>query len=158
MKGAMQSIPPAPPSSDGAPQASASDPPVSSSGESRLGQRQKAWLGMAAVAVALVLLTLMPEPEVFDPHAPPPPADAAAGAEPDDASVAGKPAPLNFTLKDMNGIDVKLESFKRRSAFFTWLYRIAFNLAISHQRRKRPTISIDRTREAVGIEISPVDR
>jgi RNA polymerase sigma-70 factor (ECF subfamily) len=50
---------------------------------------------------------------------------------------------------------VKLESFKRKSAFFTWLYRIAFNLAISHQRRQRPTVSIDRTREASGSE--PID-
>ena len=91
-----------------------SEPPVSSPAESRLSQKQKAWLGMAAVGVALVLLTLMPGPETFDPNAPPPPADAAAdaGAEPNDAAFNGKPAPLNYTLKDMNGIDVKLESFK----------------------------------------------
>ena len=91
-----------------------SEPPVSSPAESRLSQKQKAWLGMAAVGVALVLLTLMPGPETFDPNAPPPPADAdaGAGAEPSDAAFNGKPAPLNYTLKDMNGIDVKLESFK----------------------------------------------
>lgn len=50
---------------------------------------------------------------------------------------------------------VKLDSFKRNSAFFTWLYRIAFNLAISHKRRKRPTTSIEQAREAAGAE--PVD-
>ena len=95
-------------------QTSMSDPPESSPAESRLSQKQKAWLGMAAVGVALVLLTLMPGPEVIDPNAPPPPADADAdaGAEPKDAAFKGKPAPLNYTLKDMNGIDVKLESFK----------------------------------------------
>jgi len=50
---------------------------------------------------------------------------------------------------------VNLESFKRNSAFYTWLYRIAFNVAISRRRRKRPTISIDQTREATGMD--PVD-
>ena len=32
--------------------------------------------------------------------------------EPDDVNATGKPAPLHFTLKDMNGVDVKLASFK----------------------------------------------
>ena len=32
--------------------------------------------------------------------------------EPDDVKATGKPAPLHFTLKDMNGADVKLASFK----------------------------------------------
>jgi thiol-disulfide isomerase/thioredoxin len=89
----------------------ASDPLVSPPQESGLSQKQKAWLGMAAVAVALVLLTLMPGLETVDPNAPPPSADA-DGSEPNDAALAGKPAPLDFTLKDMNGIDVMLASFK----------------------------------------------
>jgi RNA polymerase sigma-70 factor (ECF subfamily) len=38
---------------------------------------------------------------------------------------------------------VKLESFQRSSAFYTWLYRIAFNTAMSRQRRRRETASID---------------
>jgi len=87
------------------------DPLASPPQESGLSQKQKAWLGMAAVGVALVLLTLMPGPETIDPNAPPP-AAGSDGAEPNDAALAGKPAPLNFTLKDMNGIDVKLASFK----------------------------------------------
>jgi thiol-disulfide isomerase/thioredoxin len=68
---------------------------------------------MAAVGVALLLLTMMPGPDV-DLDAPPPAADARTGdgAEPVDGAFNGKPAPLNFTLKDMNGIDVKLESFR----------------------------------------------
>jgi RNA polymerase sigma-70 factor (ECF subfamily) len=38
---------------------------------------------------------------------------------------------------------VKLESFQRSSAFYTWLYRIAFNTAMSRQRRRRETRSIE---------------
>jgi thiol-disulfide isomerase/thioredoxin len=64
---------------------------------------------MAAAAAALVLLSLLSGPDGFDPHAPPPAAD---GSVAEDAVMAGLPAPLDFTLKDMNGIDVRLESFK----------------------------------------------
>lgn len=46
----------------------------------------------------------------------------------------------------------KLESFKRASAFYTWLYRIAFNLAMSGRRRKRPVVSIDQVRQQSGEE------
>ena len=38
----------------------------------------------------------------------------------------------------------KLDSFKGDSQFYTWLYRIAHNAAISKLRRKRPTVSLDR--------------
>jgi len=51
---------------------------------------------------------------------------------------------------------VKLETFHRTSAFYTWLYRIAFNVAVSHGRKKRPKISVEQTRETTGQE--PVDR
>ena len=39
-----------------------------------------------------------------------------------------------------------LASFKGESEFFTWLYRIAFNTAISQKRKKRPTVSLDGAR------------
>lgn len=39
-----------------------------------------------------------------------------------------------------------LSSFKGDSEFFTWLYRIAFNTAISLKRKKRPTVSLEATR------------
>ncbi len=42
---------------------------------------------------------------------------------------------------------LKLDSFEHRSAFYTWLYRIAFNAAVAH-RRRRTTVSMDRVREA----------
>src|SRR5580658_9094981 len=31
---------------------------------------------------------------------------------------------------------LKLESFHGASAFYTWLYRIAFNVAVTHRRRR----------------------
>jgi RNA polymerase sigma-70 factor (ECF subfamily) len=50
---------------------------------------------------------------------------------------------------------LKLNSFQRRSAFFTWLYRIAFNVAITQRRRRHPMASIERTKETTRSE--PVD-
>jgi RNA polymerase sigma-70 factor, ECF subfamily len=50
---------------------------------------------------------------------------------------------------------LKLDSFQRHSAFYTWLYRIAFNVAITQRRRRRPTVSMDHLRETSPIE--PVD-
>jgi thiol-disulfide isomerase/thioredoxin len=35
-----------------------------------------------------------------------------SSSDPGDAAAVGRPAPLQFTLKDMNGVDVKLESFR----------------------------------------------
>ena len=50
---------------------------------------------------------------------------------------------------------VKLETFQRSSAFYTWLYRIALNNAASHHRRRRATASLDQARQSGGIE--PID-
>lgn len=47
---------------------------------------------------------------------------------------------------------VKLDTFKGNSAFYTWLYRIAFNTAISHKRRKKVEVSVDQSRERSGEE------
>jgi len=51
---------------------------------------------------------------------------------------------------------LKLESFRHHSAFYTWLYRIAFNVAASLSRRRRRATSVEQAREEVGRE--PVDR
>jgi RNA polymerase sigma-70 factor (ECF subfamily) len=51
---------------------------------------------------------------------------------------------------------VKLTSFQRSSAFYTWLYRIALNMAASKRRRKKPTVSVELHREATGYD--PVAR
>lgn len=50
---------------------------------------------------------------------------------------------------------VKLDTFRGSSAFYTWLYRIAFNLAITHRRRRRPTLSVEQVRKTSGTE--PMD-
>lgn len=50
---------------------------------------------------------------------------------------------------------VSLDRFRGASAFYTWLYRIAFNTAVTHKRRRRPTRSVDEAMERAGAE--PVD-
>lgn len=50
---------------------------------------------------------------------------------------------------------VKLQTFKHNSRFYTWLYRIAVNVSISHRRRKRVELSVEQNREASGDE--PID-
>lgn len=47
---------------------------------------------------------------------------------------------------------LKLPTFQRTSAFYTWLYRIAFNLAVSQRRKRRPELSVEETREYGGDE------
>ena len=68
---------------------------------------------MGAVIVALVLLMMLsaPAPDI---DAPPPAADGGASeANADTGALAvGKEAPLQFTLKDINGVDVRLATFK----------------------------------------------
>jgi len=45
-----------------------------------------------------------------------------------------------------------LARFHGDSAFFTWLYRIAMNAAISHKRRARVIASYDSARETTGFD------
>lgn len=44
----------------------------------------------------------------------------------------------------------KLSTFQHAARFYTWLYRIAFNLAMSHLRRRRPERFSDRQAGADG--------
>lgn len=50
---------------------------------------------------------------------------------------------------------VKLQTFKFNSQFYTWLYRIAVNVSISHRRRRRVELSVEQNRDATGDE--PLD-
>lgn len=89
----------------------ASDPVAASAPpEPRLSQRA-AWIAMGSVALALGLLWAASDLSTQ----PPPDEDVSStipGDELDDTKVVGKVAPLNYTLKDMNGADVRLSSFK----------------------------------------------
>ena len=49
---------------------------------------------------------------------------------------------------------VKLDTFQRNSQFFTWLYRIAFNSALTRRRKRRARISLDYSRENNGLEVA----
>ncbi len=91
---------------DGEPPATTPGPPE----ESRLS-RKAAWLAMGAVTLALALIWVAPGIEDVDQSAPSGVASGSPG-EPEDAAAVGKAANLNFKLKDMNGVDVKLDSFK----------------------------------------------
>jgi thiol-disulfide isomerase/thioredoxin len=78
--------------------------------EPRLSQRA-AWIAMGSVVVALGLLWAASDLS----QQPPPDEDLSSvgvQGEPDDAKVVGKMAPLDYTVKDMNGADVRLASFK----------------------------------------------
>jgi thiol-disulfide isomerase/thioredoxin len=74
--------------------------------------RRATWLAMGAVAVALGLIWLAPGIGDVHQEDTAPAGTVEYPGEPDDAKAAGKPAPLHFTLKDMNGADVQLASFK----------------------------------------------
>ena len=50
---------------------------------------------------------------------------------------------------------VKLRTFAGGSAFYTWLYRIAVNAAISKRRRRREQTSVESKRDELGLE--PLD-
>ncbi len=49
---------------------------------------------------------------------------------------------------------IKLDTFQRNSQFFTWLYRIAFNSALTRRRRRRNRVSLDQARETSGLEVT----
>jgi RNA polymerase sigma-70 factor (ECF subfamily) len=51
---------------------------------------------------------------------------------------------------------LKLDTFKSNSQFFTWLYRIAFNVALSRHRKRRSKVSLDLGDE--GNQMDPIDK
>lgn len=48
----------------------------------------------------------------------------------------------------------KLRTFKGNSAFYTWLYRIAYNVAITRLRRRKPTVSIEGASESSRLDFA----
>ena len=75
---------------------------------SRPPSRKAMWIAMGAVALALALIWLAPGVGHFDNAS----STSEPGGEPEDTQAVGKVAPMHFTLKDMNGVDVDLASFK----------------------------------------------
>ena len=67
---------------------------------------------------------------------------------PDDAADAVQDAFINAY--------VSLGSFKGDAEFFTWLYRIAFNTAVSLKRRRKQLVSLESGRDG-DAAIDPVD-
>ncbi|MCA9136073.1 MAG: sigma-70 family RNA polymerase sigma factor [Planctomycetales bacterium] len=49
---------------------------------------------------------------------------------------------------------IKLDTFQRNSQFFTWIYRIAFNSALTRRRKKSARVSLDQIREDNGLEVA----
>ena len=70
--------------------------------------RKAVWLAMGAVALALGLIWVAPGIEQHVNEG----GSADYPGEPEDVQAVGRPARLDFTLKDMHGVDVHLESFK----------------------------------------------
>ncbi len=48
----------------------------------------------------------------------------------------------------------KLDSFRSESRFYTWLYRIAFNLSVNMRRRKRPVLASEQRDGGFELEIA----
>ena len=67
---------------------------------------------------------------------------------PDDAADAVQDAFINAY--------VSLGSFKGDAEFFTWLYRIAFNTAVSLKRRRKQLVSLESGRDG-EVSIDPAD-
>jgi peroxiredoxin len=67
---------------------------------------------MAMGSVALALGLLWAASDLSGPPADEVPAAVTAGGEEDDTKAIGKTAPLDFTVKDMNGGSVKFSSYK----------------------------------------------
>ena len=52
---------------------------------------------------------------------------------------------------------LKLRKFRGSSSFYTWIYRIAFNTAISERRRQRPAVSVEQTHQQQADPRDPSD-
>jgi thiol-disulfide isomerase/thioredoxin len=86
-----------------------SPPAVTPLPEPRLSRRA-AWIAMGSVVLALGLLWA-----ASDLSSPPPdeiPAGSVSSDDLDDTKAIGKVAPLDYTVKDMNGAEVQLSAYK----------------------------------------------
>ncbi len=47
----------------------------------------------------------------------------------------------------------KLKTFKGNSQFFTWLYRIAYNVAVTKMRRRKPVVSLESQDDEMRLQL-----
>ena len=47
----------------------------------------------------------------------------------------------------------RLNTFRGKSGFFTWLYRIAYNVAVTRIRRRKPAVSIENPSEDFQLQL-----
>ena len=92
--------------------------PTGTPPEPRLSRRAS-WIAMGSVALALGLLWA-----ASDLSEPPPDEETLSAIQEmdaiEDAKATGRVAPLNYTVKDMNGADVHLASFKGKVILFNF--------------------------------------
>lgn len=58
---------------------------------------------------------------------------------------------------------LRLATFRQTSQFYTWLYRIAFNLSLGIRRKRKPTASVEKMLyetgdEPIGEDASPLEK
>ncbi len=93
-------------------QSTEDSPRVEIADDDRQPSRKAAWLAMGAVMLALGLIWMAPGIGDFHDWDESTFGGFDALGEAEDAEAVGKPAPLEFTLKDMHGSDVALTSFR----------------------------------------------
>lgn len=54
----------------------------------------------------------------------------------------------DVTQEVFTQVFLSLKSFKGKSSFYTWLFRITYNVSISQRRRRRPVISLQASQGA----------
>lgn len=52
----------------------------------------------------------------------------------------------------------KLNTFKGNSQFYTWLYRIAYNVSVTRMRRRKPMVSIENQQADAKLQIPDDDQ
>ena len=60
--------------------------------------------------------------------------------------------PMREVFAELLSAYAKLHRYHGRGTFYAWLYRVAVNEASHHRARRRPALSLERSREAINAE------